>query len=60
MTTRINELKKYPNWIDTLTKEQQYAWYVSIKKSLSQWQELGDITELELAIKEYEIKNNIV
>ena len=60
MSNQLNELKNYPKWIDTLTKEQQYEWYVNIKKSLPQWQKIGETNELELAIKEYEIRNNIV
>lgn len=60
MAHNLNEYHDYPKWIDSLTKEQQYEWYIYIKKSLPQWQKMRDTTELEMAIKEYETKNNIV
>lgn len=59
MTKPLNELHTYPKWIDAMTKKQQYEWYLEIKKSLHIWQKLGDSSELEQALKEYEIKNNI-
>jgi hypothetical protein len=60
MNNQLNELKNYPKWIDSLTKDQQHEWYIRIKESLPKWQKLGDTTELEQAIKDYEIRNNIV
>ena len=63
MTTKnINEYAENscPKWIAELTKEQQYARYVDIKKSLPQLRKLfGDTVELEKAILEYEKRNNI-
>jgi hypothetical protein len=57
---KLDEYKDYPKWIDSLTKEQQYEWYVRIKKSLPLWADMLDITELEQAIKDYEIRNKIL
>lgn len=59
MSNQLNELKNYPKWIDALTVEQLHEWYVHIKKSLPLWQKMGDTAALELAIKDYEIRNNI-
>jgi hypothetical protein len=59
--SQLNEYQKRPKWIDELTKEQQHEWYLRIKKSLPQWRNIkGDISDLEAAIKDYEIRNNIV
>jgi hypothetical protein len=59
--TKLNEYNDSPKWINELTKEQQYEWYVRIKESLPIWRQMrSDITELEQAIKDYEIRNNIL
>jgi hypothetical protein len=61
MNEKLNELKDYPKWIEHLTKEQQYEWYLRIKNSLPQWRLLrNDISDLERAIKDYETRNNII
>ncbi len=57
----LNEYDRRPVWIDTMTKEQQYEWYLKIKASLPLWKKMkGDVSELEHAIKEYENRNGIV
>lgn len=60
MSKQLNELKNYPEWIDALSVEQLNEWYTHIKQSLPLWQKMGNTAELELAIKDYEIRNNIV
>lgn len=61
MTEKLDELQDYPTWIDALTKEQQHEWYLRIKNSIPLWKNLhGNVSDLEQAIKDYEIKNNIV
>ena len=55
----LYEYKQVPGWIASLTKEEQYSWYIKIKQSLPQLKNVGDISELEKAIKDYELKNNI-
>ena len=60
MTKPLNELHTYPKWIDTMTKEQQYEWYLQAKKSIPTFEKFGDVARLKQAIAEYEIKHNIV
>lgn len=58
---KLNEYNEGPKWYDSLTKEQQYDWYVHIKETLPMWrQTMGDVSQLEHAIKDYEVRNNIV
>lgn len=52
--TQINEYKDYPKWIDTLSTEEQYQWYLKIKESLPVLKKSGDTTRIEKAIAEYE------
>ena len=59
MSEQINEYKDYPKWVDALSKEDQYQWYLRAKKSLPLFKTLNDTTELEQAIFEYEVRNNI-
>ena len=60
MNQQLNEYKDYPKWIDSLTKEEQYQWYLNIKKSLPTFEKIGDAESLKKAIAEYEVRNNIV
>ena len=61
MSEKLTEFRVYPNWINSLTKEQQHEWYLRIKNSLPLWRVLrDDVSYLEQAIKDYEIRNNIV
>lgn len=55
----LNEYESSPKWIKTLTKEQQYQWYLKIKETLPRLQKLGPTDDLENAIIEYEKKNGI-
>ncbi len=58
---KLNEYRDHPKWLNELTKEQQHEWYLVIKASLPQWRRIrGDVSDLEAAIREYEIRNNIV
>jgi hypothetical protein len=52
---QINEYKDYPKWIDTMTKERQYEWYLYAKKEVIRLQENGkNVDSLKDAISEYE------
>jgi hypothetical protein len=31
---QLNEYKDYPKWIDTMTEERQYEWYIYAKKRI--------------------------
>jgi len=57
----LNEYNRRPAWIDTMTKEQQHERYLKIKESLPLWNKImnGQTDELEAAIRDYELRNNI-
>ena len=56
---KLNEYKDYPKWINELSAEQQYQWYLTAKKSLSTFQQITNTNDLEQAIIAYEKKHNI-
>ena len=58
---KLNEYKNRPSWIDTMTKEQQHVWYLKIKETLPLWNKItnGQTDEIEAAIRDYELRNNI-
>lgn len=59
---KLNEYNNRTSWIKTLSKDEQHEWYLTIKESLPIWKELmnGQTDDLELVIKEYELRNNIL
>jgi hypothetical protein len=57
---QINEYKDYPKWIDTMTKERQYEWYLYAKKEVIRLRENGkNVDSLKDAISEYESRHQI-
>lgn len=57
MTNQLNEFKDYPRWIDSLTKEEQYNWYLRAKEVIEILNRLGDDTvDLNAAILNYETR----
>lgn len=61
MSEELNELQNYPKWINSLTKEQQYEWYLRAKEIVVRLQQMGDDSSgLEDAIRSYEKRNSIV
>lgn len=60
MKEKLNELRNYPKWIDSLTTEQRYQWYLRAKDIVIRLKRMGDdTTDLEVAIKDYEVRNGI-
>lgn len=59
MTKSLNELQNFPMWINSLSASQQQEWYLRIKHSLPVLKQIGDTTELEKAIAEYERQKGI-
>jgi hypothetical protein len=58
---QINEYRDEPNWISSLTKEQQYEWYLRAKQVLVRLEHMGDdTTRLNNAIQDYESRTGIV
>jgi hypothetical protein len=59
---KITELNEFNNnkVIDSLTDEERYEWYLRIKESLPILKRNMDVTALEIAIKEYELRHGIV
>ena len=57
----LNEYNKHALWFQTLSKEEQHEWYLTIKESLPLWKEItnGQTDDLEIAIIDYELRNNI-
>lgn len=54
------EFIEYPKWADTAELQDQYRWYLRIKKSLPQWRTMReDVSDLEQTLKEYELRNGI-
>lgn len=58
---KLNEYNDRSSWIDTMTKEQQHEWYLKFKETLPLWNKItgGHSDELEAAIRDYELRNNI-
>jgi ribosomal protein L29 len=58
---KITEYKDISNneKIDSLTDDERYDWYLRIKETLPNLKKTRDTTQLENAIKEYEIRHNI-
>ena len=61
MTKQLNEYNQNTLWIQQLSKEEQHEWYLTIKESLPLWKEItnGQTDDLEMAIMDYELRNNI-
>ena len=59
--SKLTELKDKSNAaiLDSMSKEEQYAWYLRIKASLPLLKTIGETGELESAIIEYEHEENI-
>lgn len=50
----ITEYKDYPKWIDTVTKEEQYQWYLRAKELLPILERTISTEKLREAIAHYE------
>jgi hypothetical protein len=61
MTDKLNEYKDYPQWIDNVTPEEQYEWYLFAKKIIADTSHIVTDSSLQLAkaVKDYELKHNI-
>jgi len=58
--SQLNEYNDYPKWIDSMTKERQYEWYLYAKKEAIRLQENGKNADaLIYAISEYELRHGI-
>jgi hypothetical protein len=57
MTDKLTEYKNYPPWVDTVTAEEQYQWYVYVKQVVETSLD-GNETLLQ-AIRKYEVTHNI-
>lgn len=58
--SQLNEYNDYPKWIDTMTEERQYEWYLYAKKEAVRLQEKDkNISALLTAISEYESRHGI-
>ena len=57
--SQLNEYNDYPKWIDSLTEEQRYEWYLRAKEFVLRFKSTSDTSRLENAITNYEIRNGI-
>ena len=61
MTDKLNEYKDYPQWVDNLTPEEQYEWYLFAKKIIADPSRIATDRGYQLAkaVEDYELKHNI-
>ena len=60
MNEPLNEYKDYPKWIDSMSKERQYEWYIYAKNEVARLKENNhNVDALLTAILEYESKHDI-
>ena len=60
MNEPLNEYKDYPKWIDSMSKERQYEWYIYAKNEVARLKENNhNVDALLAAILEYESKHDI-
>lgn len=59
MTNKITEYSQHPKWIDNLSSEEIHKWYITVKRDLDKFKELGDASDLEQAILDYEKRYGI-
>ncbi len=55
----LSEYNRRPVWVDSMTKEKQHGWYLLAKKILPRLKDIDDVSRLNDAIKDYEVKTGI-
>ena len=60
MNQKINEFINNPDWMQTLSDEERYKYYLIAKKSLPDLKKRGNSQQLEDAINDYEKRHNIL
>lgn len=59
MKKKISEYIQNPKWIENITPEEQHEWYLLAKRDLPRFKKMGDASDLENAIIDYEKRHGI-